>query len=169
MIRAMDRIVGSRTVLTSSGENAAGASRSRGMRLRWALADDYEVIAPLGAGSFGSVWRVRDLSLGREVALKLLHPHVARDERAVALPSRGTTRRAAGASGHRPDLRLGQPRRRGVVHDGARREWIGRRSHRAPGPRPVAEIAPQIDGVLTRSPPRTPSGSSIAISSPRTS
>ena len=30
-----------------------------------------------------SVWRVRDLSLEREVALKMLHPSVAEDEDAV--------------------------------------------------------------------------------------
>jgi serine/threonine-protein kinase len=29
------------------------------------------------------VWRVRDLALGREVALKVLHPHIARDQRAI--------------------------------------------------------------------------------------
>jgi serine/threonine-protein kinase len=51
--------------------------------VRWAVGDDYEVMASLGSGTFGSVWRVRDLTLGREVALKMLHPHIARDERAV--------------------------------------------------------------------------------------
>jgi serine/threonine-protein kinase len=53
-------------------------------RVRFALGDDYEVLSSIGSGSFGRVWRVRDLSLEREVALKLLHPHVARDARAVA-------------------------------------------------------------------------------------
>jgi serine/threonine-protein kinase len=53
-------------------------------RLRRAVGDDYEVLASLGSGTFGSVWRVRDLSLGREVALKMLHPDVASDQRAVA-------------------------------------------------------------------------------------
>jgi serine/threonine-protein kinase len=48
-------------------------------RLAWATGDDYDILAPLGTGSFGAVWRVRELSLGREVALKMLHPHVARD------------------------------------------------------------------------------------------
>jgi serine/threonine-protein kinase len=41
------------------------------------------VLAALGRGTFGSVWRVRDLSLEREVALKVLHPEVAGDQRAV--------------------------------------------------------------------------------------
>jgi serine/threonine-protein kinase len=47
------------------------------------LGDDYEVLSDLGSGSFGRVWRARDLSLEREVALKVLHPHIARDARAV--------------------------------------------------------------------------------------
>ncbi len=85
MLRAMDRVVGSRTMVTLAGDEPGQSARSESpeVRLRWALADDYEVLAALGSGSFGSVWRVRDLSLGREVALKLLHPHVARDERIV--------------------------------------------------------------------------------------
>ena len=52
-------------------------------RVRRALADDYEVLSALGTGSFGKVWRVRDLALEREVALKVLHPRVAADARAV--------------------------------------------------------------------------------------
>jgi serine/threonine protein kinase len=32
----------------------------------------YEVLAPLGAGGMGEVYRVRDASLGREVAIKIL-------------------------------------------------------------------------------------------------
>ena len=53
-------------------------------RIRYALGDDYEVLSPIGEGSFGKVWRARDLSLEREVALKVLHPRVAADARAVA-------------------------------------------------------------------------------------
>ena len=85
MLRAMDRVVGSRTMVMLAGdEPGVTDNESEEVRLRWALADDYEVLAALGSGSFGSVWRVRDLALGREVALKLLHPHIARDERAVS-------------------------------------------------------------------------------------
>jgi serine/threonine-protein kinase len=87
LLRAVDRAIGSRTVLVSSvGETRAPSSRdgpTQEQKLRWALGDEYEVLAALGRGTFGSVWRVRDLSLEREVALKVLHPEVAGDQRAV--------------------------------------------------------------------------------------
>ncbi len=52
-------------------------------RLRRALGDDYELLAPLGAGGYGRVYRVRDLHLEREVALKVLHPHLTADPAVV--------------------------------------------------------------------------------------
>ncbi|MBK8006645.1 MAG: protein kinase [Gemmatimonadetes bacterium] len=45
---------------------------------------DYQVLAPLGEGGAGTVWRVRDVALERDVALKLLHAERARDPRAIA-------------------------------------------------------------------------------------
>ena len=48
-------------------------------RLRRALGDDYELLTEVGAGSFGRVYRVRDLQLEREVALKVLDPQLTQD------------------------------------------------------------------------------------------
>ena len=52
-------------------------------RLRRALGDDYELLNLLGTGGFGRVYRVRDLSLEREVALKVLQPLLTRDPEVV--------------------------------------------------------------------------------------
>jgi serine/threonine protein kinase len=152
MLRAVDRVVGSRTMVMLAGDEPGTSytTESAEVQLRWALADDYEVLASLGAGSFGSVWRVRDLTLGREVALKLLHPHVARDERVV-----GRFRREA-----RLAAQLAQPAivpifdwdSRGDVawytmelaEGGSVADLIARS-----GSRPLTEIAPQVDFILS--------------------
>jgi serine/threonine protein kinase len=52
-------------------------------RLRRALGDDYELLELLGTGGFGRVYRVRDLSLEREVALNVLHPSLTQDPEVV--------------------------------------------------------------------------------------
>ena len=44
----------------------------------------YEVVAPLGAGGMGEVWRARDPRLGRDVALKVLPDEMVRDTDRVA-------------------------------------------------------------------------------------
>jgi serine/threonine-protein kinase len=151
MLRAIDRVIGSRTIVTLGHDEpeSAHAAESAEARLRWALADDYEVLAALGAGSFGSVWRVRDLTLGREVALKLLHPHVASDERVVSRFRREA--KLAAQLAHPAIVPIFDWDSRGEVtwytmelaEGGSVADLLARS-----GPRPLAEIAPQIDFVL---------------------
>ena len=151
MLRAVDRVVGSRMMTMLAGDEPGVTDHeSDEVRLRWALADDYEVLAALGSGSFGSVWRVRDLSLGREVALKLLHPHVSRDERAVMRFRREAKLAAQLAHpaivpiydwDHRAEVSWYTME---LAEGGSVAELVARS-----GPRSLSEIAPQIDFLLS--------------------
>jgi serine/threonine-protein kinase len=77
------------TFETRAAEVVAGlvsGSEDRGQSEKWlrrALGDDYELLSLLGKGGFGRVYRVRDLHLEREVALKVLHPSLTQDPEVV--------------------------------------------------------------------------------------
>ena len=71
-------------IAVSQGSVADAEDKARWeKRLRRALGDDYELLALLGTGGFGRVYRVRDLHLERQVALKVLQPLLTRDPEVV--------------------------------------------------------------------------------------
>lgn len=48
------------------------------------LGDRYQLIAPIAAGGMARVWSARDSQLNRDVAIKILHPHLVNDDGFVA-------------------------------------------------------------------------------------
>src|SRR5437879_13698128 len=58
----------------------------------------YEILAPLGAGGMGEVYRARDTRLSRDVALKILSPRLAGDPKLCARFEREA--RTAGSLNH---------------------------------------------------------------------
>lgn len=151
MLRRIERISGTSALAFPGTEQASGehTALSEEDRLRWATGDDYEVLAPLGVGTYGSVWRVRDLSLEREVALKMLHPTVARNAAAVARFRREA--QLAAQLQHPAIVPIFAWDQKGDVNwyimeleeEGSVADLVKRS-----GPRPFAEVAPQVDAVL---------------------
>ena len=147
MLRALERVSGTRTMLVSASD-LPSAQGEEG-RLRWAVGDDYEILGFLGRGTFGSVWRARDLSLEREVALKMLHPTVAEDEQVVARFRREA--RLAAMLAHPAIIPIFDWDARGDVswytmelaEGGSIADLLARS-----GVRPFEEIAPQVTNVL---------------------
>ena len=147
MIRALERVSGSRSMFVSAP--ALPSALGEEGRLRWAVGDDYEVLGFLGKGTFGSVWRARDLSLEREVALKMLHRAVAEDLGAVARFRREA--RLAAMLAHPAIIPIFDWDARGEVswytmelaEGGSVADLVARA-----GARPFDEVAPQVDAIL---------------------
>ena len=78
------------------------------------IADRYEVIRPLGRGSFAQTLLARDAKLNRQVAIKVLHPRAATDWKAYELFEREA-------------LVLRDLRHHGIptVHESFKAQWDG--------------------------------------------
>lgn len=151
LLRTLDRVASPRTVVYGGMHDREDTTLedSPEARLRWALGDEYEVLGHIGSGSYGSVWRVRDLALERVVALKMLHPHVGRDETAVARFQREA--RLAAQLVHPAIVPVYDWDARGEVawytmelgESGSLADLVARS-----GPRPLREVGPQVEQML---------------------
>lgn len=111
----------------------------------------YEVIAPLGAGAMGEVWKARDTRLDREVAVKILPPSLVSDRDRLSRFARearvlAQLRHAGIAAVHSFEEIDGRPL---LVMELAEGETLAERI--AAGPLPLEEavgIARQIAGAL---------------------
>ncbi len=149
-LRVADSSYASRGMMVPIADpDAADRQLSEEARIRYALGDDYEVLSPIGAGSFGKVWRARDLSLEREVALKVLHPRVAADARAVAAFWREA--KLAAQLAHPAIVPIYDWDSKGdlswytmeLADEGSVASLVARS-----GPRTLEEIAPQVETIL---------------------
>lgn len=148
-LREADASYTSRSLFLVSGEVESAKPLTDEDRLRISLGDEFEVLSRLGAGAFGTVWRARDLSLEREVAVKVMHPHIARDDRAVTQFLREA--RLAAQLAHPAIVPIYDWESRGglswyvmeLAEEGSLCNLVDNS-----GPRTLEEIAPQIELLL---------------------
>jgi len=102
---------------------------------------NYQVLAPLGAGGMGEVYRARDARLGREVAVKVLPGEMANDRNALDRFEREA--RAVAALSHPNILAIFDFGREGSVSFAVTELLEGDtlRSHLAAGPLPARKTA----------------------------
>jgi len=113
----------------------------------------YEILAPLGAGGMGEVYRARDTRLGREVAVKVLPAHLASDPELGARLEREA--RAASALNHPHICTLHDVGRQDgvayIVMELIQGETLARRLERGPLPMPeLLKIGIEIADALDR-------------------
>ena len=151
MLRTADRGYSSRTIFATAPAPPEPFQHDdpEELRVRLAVGDDYEILSRLGSGTFGTVWRARDLSLEREVALKVLHRHIAREGEAVTAFWREA--RLAAQLAHPGIVPIydwdGRDDIQWYTMELADAGSVANRVERA-GPRSLSEIASQVDLVL---------------------
>jgi hypothetical protein len=91
----------------------------------------YEILAPLGAGWMGELYRARDSRLAREVVIKVLPSFFSRDpdRPPLVIPARGARGVGLESSQHHHDLR-DRPDRLDFLHrDGTHASRFAMRIH----------------------------------------
>ena len=130
----------------------------------------YEILAPLGAGGMGEVYRARDTRLGREVAVKVLPEHLSANEEIRARFEREA--KTVSSLNHPNICTLFDVGREGADRlpgDGAGRGRDAAPSGCARGRSPAPSCCGSACRSPTRSTARTAPASSTGTSSPGTS